>query len=175
VKLIAACTTNQALRDKANIYFLFDSGVRAGELLALNFGDVDPISGQTRILHGKGDKFRVVFIGSKTRKALRAYLRNRGDLKPSAPLFVTDENERLAITGLRQIIKRCSDRAGIKEHGLHDFRRGCALNLLRNGCDLVTISRLLGHSSLVVTQRYLATDQQDLQEGHRRASPVDRM
>ena len=90
-------------------------------------------------------------------------------------MFLTEDGDRLGFTGLRQLVVRASNRAGIKEHGLHDFRRGCALNLLRNGCDLTTISRLLGHSSLVVTQRYLAVDDQDSQIGHRKASPVDNL
>ncbi len=66
------------LRDKAIILVLMDTGARASELTAMSLDDVN-ISGSVLIRHGKGEKPRSVFFGKKTRRAIRAYLRKRGD------------------------------------------------------------------------------------------------
>lgn len=62
-----------------------------------------------------------------------------------------------------------------REPGLHDFRRGSLLEMLRNKMDVVTVSRIAGHSDIRVTMRYLAQLQEDLLIAHRQASPVDNM
>lgn len=75
---------------------------------------------------------------------------------------------------LRQLIRRRAEEA--KLTGIpypHDFRRAFAITLWRNGVDIVTISRLMGHSSLEVLKRYLAQDIDDLARTHSQASPVD--
>ena len=149
-------------------------GARRAEVVSLNIEDVDFIIGTVHIKHGKGDKFRIVYLGRKSRKALRKYVKNRlNNLSPNSPLFATEEDSRLSFSGLREIIRRRSVAAGIKEPGLHDFRRCFAVQMLRGGCDLVTLSRLMGHSSLVVTQRYLYLVDDDLQNGHQLAGPID--
>jgi integrase/recombinase XerD len=172
-KLVCSCSTPQALRDRAILLCLLDTGARASEFLALDVRNIDLITGAVRIEHGKGDKSRTVYLGSTSRKAVRRYLKSRGEMRPNSPIWVTDDGERLKFSGLRQIIERCAGRAGVTTPGLHDFRRSFALTMLRNGVDLQTISRLLGHSSLSVTERYLAQEQTDLADGHRRGSPVD--
>ena len=75
VRLLLSVCENE--RDKAIILLLLDTGIRASVLLALNIEDVNSITGSIIIKHGKGDKTRMVFIGSKTRRALRAYLKMR--------------------------------------------------------------------------------------------------
>ena len=77
------------------------------------------------------------------------------------------------MSGLREIIRRRALAAGIEEPGLHDFRRCFAVQILRNGFDLVTLSRLMGHFTLTVTQRYLYLVEDDLRAGHQIAGPVD--
>jgi site-specific recombinase XerD len=172
--LIDSCTTKMTVRDKALLMFLVDTGARRAEVVSLNIEDVDFIIGTVHIKHGKGDKFRIVYLGRKSRKALRKYVNSRKiNLTPNSPLFTTGEGTRLTYSGLREIIRRRSVAAGIKEPGLHDFRRCFAVQMLRGGCDLVTLSRLLGHSSLMVTQRYLYLVDEDLQNGHQLAGPVD--
>ena len=173
-KMIDSCTTDMAVRDKALLMFLVDTGARRAEVVSLNIGDVDFISGNVHIKHGKGDKSRTVYLGRKTRKALRKYIKSRKfEITPNSPLFATGDETRLTFSGLREIIRRRSVAAGIKEPGLHDFRRCFAVQMLRGGCDLVTLSRLMGHSSLVVTQRYLFLLNEDLQNGHQQAGPID--
>jgi len=172
--MLDTCKTGFALRDKSILMTLVDTGVRAGELISLNIGDVDYINGAVQIRHGKGDKSRIAYLGKKSRKMIRRYLKHRTDyLKADSPLFVTKGDTRLSFSGLREIVRRRAQAAGIREPGLHDFRRCFAVQMLRNGCDLVTLSRLMGHSTLSVTQRYLYLVDDDLREGHQIAGPVD--
>lgn len=159
-------------RDRAIILFLLDSGVRAGELLALDRPDVDTLTGDVLIRKSKSRKPRTVFLGRSARRALRSYLKLRGMDNVKA-VFVTDEIERLKMAGLRQIMVRRAKRAGVPVPSLHGFRRACALALKRAGVDLLSIARLLGHSDISLLQRYIKQDAEDLRGEHERASPGD--
>lgn len=172
-RMIDVCTGSLAQRDQTILRVLLDTGARAFEFIALNIGDVDLITGAIKILRGKGDKERIVYIASHSRRSLRRYLKTRTHLNLAAPLWLTDEGERLTKCGLRGIVNRRAKDAEIPIPGLHDFRRAFALNMWRNGVDLLTISRLMGHSTLEVTRRYIAQFDQDLKAGHDRGSPVD--
>jgi site-specific recombinase XerD len=104
---------------------------------------------------------------------LRVYLKHRNDHDPA--LWVSDERNQLMYGGLRELVIRHAEQAGVVPiPSLHDFRRAFALTMLRNGCDLVTLARLMGHSDYTTLQRYLKQLPEDLQAAHNRASPVDR-
>lgn len=172
--MIAVCPTDtfNGLRDKALLLFLLETGVRASELLSLNLSEVDTITGDVLIRQGKGRKPRTVYMEAKTRKAFRVYLRKRADKCSAA--WVTDENNRLKYDGLRGILTRRAKAANVAIPSPHDFRRAFALNMLRNGCDLITLSRLMGHQGLQVLKRYLKQANIDLHEGHIIGSPVEK-
>lgn len=170
--LVGVCDGRNRKRDKALLYFLADTGVRATELIGLNIDSVDLHTGEVHIEKGKWRKSRVVVIGQKTRKALRTYLGER-ESRPNLPLFATDEGFKLTYWGLRQIIERLAHRANIDEPGLHDFRRLFAVTMHRNGVDDITLAKFMGHSTTEVLKRYLAEDEQDLIRVHRTGSPVD--
>lgn len=172
-KMIKACDGAMAARDKAVLLTLLDTGARVGEFLALTVEDVNFTTGEVVIQHGKGDKRRSVFLGVKTRRALRDYLRTRENLNPYDPLFASDEGLRMTYSTVRQILRRRAEDARVDPPYPHDFRRAFALTLWRNGTDIVTISRLMGHSALEVLKRYLAQDTADLARAHAKASPVD--
>jgi site-specific recombinase XerD len=160
-------------RNRAILLFLLDTGLRARELLSVDLEDVNLITGSVLLRRGKGSKPRTVFIGKETKKTVRAYLRERNDSLEC--LWVTsDQKKRLAYGGLRALLERQSKLARVDTPSAHDFRRTFAITMLRQGTDLVTLSRLMGHTSLKVLQRYLKQLPGDLQEAHRRASPVDR-
>lgn len=158
-------------RDRTILLFLLDTGVRAGELLALDRQDADTLTGDVLIRKSKSRKPRTVFLGKQARRALRSYLKLRTDA--AAAVFVTDEIERLKMAGLRQVMIRRAKRAGVPVPSLHSFRRAFALAMKRAGVDLLTISRLLGHSDLSLLERYIRQDAEDLRGEHERGSPVD--
>ncbi len=174
-RLLDACQGTNRLRDKSVLMTLLDTGVRAFELIAFNLGDFDFIAGALTVRSGKGGKQRMVFLGQTSRRALRKYLRSRTNLTGRSPLFLTDDGRRLAYDGLRQILRRLADRAGIREPGAHDFRRAFALNYLRNGGDIFTLQRLMGHADITVLRRYLAQTDGDSRTGHERFGPVDNL
>jgi site-specific recombinase XerD len=175
--MLAACDPKRLIgaRDRAVLLCLWDSGCRAAEFIALNLEDLDMKTGALIVRCGKGRKARVTFLGARSRREVLRYLKLRGEVEPSAPLFVTDEDRRLCYTTLRAMLRRTAKHAGIAPPSLHAFRRGFALDSLRNGADVYSLQKMMGHTSLGVLQRYLRQTQADLQEVHERSGPVDRM
>jgi len=162
-------------RDRAILLSLLDSGLRASEFLALNLDDMSLDTGAVVVRRGKGGKFRTAFLGHKAQRATLDYLRQRKATAEAGPLWVTCAGERLTYWGLREILRRRAGKAGVPTPSPHDFRRAFALIALRNGVDLISLQRLLGHADLSVIRRYLAQTEGDLRAAHTKAGPVDRM
>lgn len=172
--LLLVCPRNaNGQRDRAMILTLLDSGLRKTEFTNLNYGDLDLKTGAVHVRSGKGNKDRTVFLGSRSRREIIRYLRYRGDLSKNSPLWATSTAVRLTPAGLRQVIRRLSARAGIPEPQIHDFRRTYAIECLRNGYDLITLMRLMGHTDTKVLQRYLRIIDTDLIPTSDRKSPAD--
>jgi len=158
-------------RDKAMMLFLLDTGVRASELVSINLEDVNPTIGDVLVRVGKGRKPRTVYLGSKSRKALRAYLKLRRDSCDA--LWITDEEERLTFWGVKSMMARRANQAHVKTPQLHAFRRWFALSCLRAGMDIYSLQKLMGHADLQVLSRYLKQTNQDIRNAHHKACPVD--
>ena len=171
--LLGACSGGcLGARDKAAILFLCDTGCRASEFTGLNVADYDVSSGAVIIRNGKGGKGRTVFVGRKTRRALRRHLRQR-PADTDRALWVTLGGERLTYSGLRQIIRRRANKAGVQPPALHSFRRLFAVQCLRNGMDLRRLQELMGYADLQMLIRYTKLVTDDLRVAHLQASPVD--
>jgi integrase/recombinase XerD len=173
-KMIEVCDpkTMPGARDRALFLFLLDTGIRAKEASNLDIEDVDALMGTVIIKNGKGGKPRTVYIGQKTRKALRAYLKFRHD-KIKA-LWITKDGDRFTYWGMDMSMERHAKVAGVPKPGLHDFRRAFAINFLRNNPnEIFSLQRLMGHSDLQILRRYLAQTDADLHDAHMRGSPVD--
>lgn len=173
--LNTCCSNLTGVRDRAILLCLLDTGCRASEFVALNVGDVDLESGTIAVRQGKGSKHRKVMIGAKCRTAIRRYLHLRGRPPGRAPLWATQRGKRLTYAGLRQIIRRRAEKVGLHEPGLHAFRRTFALSCLRNGMDVFSLQRLIGHADLSMLRRYLAQTEEDLRAAHEKAGPVDNL
>jgi len=161
-------------RDGAMLLCLLDTGARAMEFLALDLDDLNQARGTILIRKGKGSKPRMVYLGKKSRRAVRKYLNHREDDKPA--LWVTHPrygSDRLSYDGLREVLTRRAADAKVEQPSLHDFRRAFALAMLRNGTDVYTLAKLMGHEGITVLQRYLKQTYQDTEDAHRRAGPVD--
>jgi integrase/recombinase XerD len=172
--MMEVCQNNlTGRRDKAMMLFLLDTGVRASEFVSINLEDINPITGEVLVKVGKGRKPRTVYLGSKSRKALRTYLRLRQD--NSNALWITDEGERITYWGVKMIMRRRANQAKVKTPELHSFRRWFALTCLRAGMDVYSLQELMGHADLQVLRRYLKQTNQDLRESHHRAKPVDNL
>lgn len=172
-QLLKTCQGNYSgVRDKAMILGLLDTGARAKEFLNINLEDVDLATGAVMIRQGKGRKPRMVFLGRKTIRAIRGYLRSRRDNNPA--LWVSIRGERMTYAALRGLLRRRAEQIGMKSIPTpHDFRRAFALVMLRNGVDIFALQKLMGHSDLQILRRYLAQTDQDIHTAHMRGSPVD--
>jgi len=161
-------------RDFAVVSVLLDSGIRASELCGLTLGDLDLRDQCLIVRQGKGGKGRAVFFCDLTARALSRWLVARGDVLCDS-LFVSQYNRPLTRSGLLQIINRLGKRAGIengKRVSPHVLRASCATCYVKNGGDPHSLSRLLGHSSTRMAERYVNLVANDVREIHKRCSPV---
>lgn len=168
VLLVACHQGKNALRDKAIVLCLLDSGLRAAEFIAMNVGDVGK-DGLVRV-HGKGMKSRYVRLGASARKAMLRYLAKRR-AKQGEALWMGKKG-RLTVSGLYQVMRRLGKRTEIHCHP-HKFRRTFAIWALRRGMDVYHLRAILGHADLAMALRYLRLVEADIADAHRQASPVD--
>lgn len=164
-------------RDKAIVLFMLDTGVRAGELCALNVSDVDG-EGAVTVRMGKGQKGRVTYAGAKTRKQLLRYfaLERGGRPAHDDPLFVSQKGKaRLTYWGLAQIVRRLRHLSGVKALAPHALRRTMAIHSLRNGMNIYVLARMLGHADIQVLKQYLDVIQADVKEAAKRSGVVDNL
>ncbi len=175
LKLLSVCDTKSTLglRDCAIILTLMDTGVRASELVSMTRKDLDLGKGKIIIRKGKGNKFRIVFISEKTQKVILKYLEERTDFLIF--LWSTNKGTQLTYSGLRQIIRRRSKDANIDPPSLHSFRRYFALQMLRNGVDIFSLQKLMGHTDIQILRRYLQQTEEDIRSAHRLGGPVNQL
>jgi len=163
-------------RDRAALETLYATGCRASEVVGLRPGDLDLQAGSARCI-GKGDKERVVPLGSRAREALVEYLsRDRPVLLAGrigvSTIFVTRRARPLSRTGLWSIVKKHARAAGLPEAvSPHTLRHSFATHLLAGGADLRVVQEMLGHASIATTQIYTRVELSRLREVHARFHP----
>ena len=159
-------------RDSAILELLYSSGLRVSELVGIDLNNLD-LSNLTVKVLGKGNKERMVPVGSKAADALKKYLRERLDLNPKGDwLFVNARGGRLTVRSIDKIIKKYAAQAGIpKNVSPHVLRHTFATHLLGGGADLRAIQEMLGHKSLSTTQRYTHTSIEKLMEIYDKTHP----
>lgn len=172
-------TTNDisplGLRDHAMLELLYACGLRISELCSLRLENLDLEAGFVRIT-GKGNKTRLIPVGSKAREATTYYLHSgRPHLvaaRTGAEVFLSIRGRRLTPQRLWQLLKGYAARAGINSNVYpHLFRHSFATHLLNNGADLRIIQELLGHADISTTQIYTHLDQRALHAVHRKFHP----
>jgi integrase/recombinase XerD len=160
------------VRDKAIVLLLLETGIRLGELHRLKIENVNLESGEIRIKPyrtGKKSRARTIPIEKGCKRALWLYsVANNADRLKEEPFFP------LAWHSYQSLFLRLEERTGIEGVHAHRFRHTFAIQYLRNGGDIFTLQRILGHATLEMCRRYLAIAQSDIRDAHRRASPVDR-
>jgi integrase/recombinase XerC len=152
------------LRDTAILRALIDTGARVSEFCNLRIMDLNMDTGAVKIIAGKGNKDRVVFVSPTTRRDIMRYLRHRQSRTGRDYLWVTREGSKLSTHGLTTMLLRRAKAAGVPVATPHDFRRTFALECLRNGMDLIQLMYLMGHTTTTVLQRYLALQEDDLKK-----------
>ena len=146
----------RTLRDLALIDLLFATGIRVGEVSALDIRDFFVREAAFRV-QGKGGRDRLAFIvDEETVRIQRAHLDARMSIKTESPsLFINASCQRLSTQGITNVIARLRRAARIKRHVTpHMLRHTVATLLLRNGLDIRVVQEFLGHASIATTQRY---------------------
>lgn len=166
-------------RDWTMVLTLLDTGLRASELVGLTTEHVNLDEGMVKV-NGKGSKERIVPIGARVQRAIWKYLQLYRPQPPHPPcsnLFLTRNGEPLTVNRLEGRIETYGRRAGIEgvRCSPHTFRHTFAISYLRNGGDVFSLQRILGHSSLDVVKLYVNLAQADVKACHRRFSPADNM
>ncbi|MCG8457325.1 MAG: tyrosine recombinase XerC [Holophagales bacterium] len=167
-----------AARDTAIVELLYATGLRVGELVSLDWADLDFDARVLRVL-GKGGKERMVPFGRPAAEALRLWRDAWGEVRDRSrpgedgdPVFLNQRGARLGDRSVRRILEKLAIAAGSQEHvHPHVLRHTFATHLLEEGADLRTIQELLGHSSLATTQRYTHVDIDRLLAVYRQSHP----
>ncbi|UCR90526.1 site-specific tyrosine recombinase XerD [Mycetocola spongiae] len=175
--LLEACSGDdpQSLRDRALLELLYATGARVSEAVDLNVDDV--VDGDIVRLLGKGNRERIVPVGSYARRALDAYLvrarplfSGRGAATPA--LFLGARGARVSRQNAWLIIRRAAERAGLGEEvSPHTLRHSFATHLMQGGADVRVVQELLGHSSVATTQIYTRVTAESLREIYSEAHP----
>ena len=157
--LTRGCSTRAptGIRNRALITVMYRGGLRVDEALSLKPSDIDPKTGTIRILHGKGDKARVVAIDDGAMATIQRWIDARRKLGiRNGRLFCTLQGGEVQAVYVRNLMKRLAAKAGIdKRVHPHGLRHTHAAELAMEGVPVHVIQKQLGHASLAVTDRYL--------------------
>jgi integrase/recombinase XerC len=177
-QLLGATKVNNALdaRDRAILEVFYSTGIRASELVGLDWSDVDFQLGIVRVV-GKGSKERIVPIGEVALQTLRDYgqeVRNDCHLPCTGknPVFLNHRGGRITTRSVARVVDKQLRKAGIAvKISPHGLRHSFATHLLNSGADLRVIQELLGHTSLSTTQRYTHLNLDQLTAVYDKAHP----
>lgn len=148
------------MRNVAIIQLLYDTGLRNGELCAMNR---NTIKNRTFTVIGKGGKARICFVSDNALIAINNYLALRKDTEKA--LFVSAQtNKRISSGTLREVFKNICDRSEFENIHPHTIRHSFATKLLRHRVDIRYIKEFMGHSSLATTQMYTHVINEDLKD-----------
>ena len=162
------------VRDRAMLELLYASGIRVGELAALDVDDLDLDQRVVRVM-GKGSKERVVPFGEPARRSLVPWLSVRSTLATatSGPaLFLGRRGRRVDARQVRSTVhEMLSHLPNAPDLGPHGLRHSAATHLLEGGADLRMVQELLGHASLATTQLYTHVSVERLRTSYEQAHP----
>lgn len=158
--LVRQCSNRAptGVRNRALLVTLWRCGLRVAEALAIAPKDIDRVKGTIRVMHGKGDKTRVVGIDPQALAVIERWLDRRAELgiRRTALVFCTLEGTPVAPVYVRNLMKRIGRKAGIEKRvHPHGLRHTHAAELRQEGVDIGVISKQLGHSNIATTARYL--------------------
>lgn len=158
------------LRDRALLELFYSSGLRLSELCALRWRDLDFVAGMVSVL-GKGNKQRLVPVGSHARTALLAW-REESRGEPAAPVFPGRGGAPIGARAVQIRIKQLAGRQGLFKHvHPHMLRHSFASHILESSGDLRGVQELLGHADIATTQIYTHLDFQHLAKVYDAAHP----
>ena len=165
-------------RDRAILETFYSSGLRIGEVVALDIGDINFTEHLIRV-KGKGRKERIVPTGVRALEAIRECLKvasgmrkaEGGKRNEGAPLFLNKFGRRITTRSVHRIVERYKRLAGFWDITPHSIRHSFATHILDNGAELRSVQEMIGHANLSTTQRYTHLSMDKLMEVYDKAHP----
>jgi integrase/recombinase XerD len=178
-KLLSVCDmrTNKGYRNRIILELLYDTAIRRAEVANIRLADLDLNAGYI-LIHGKGDKDRVVPMSQRVCGLVQNYI------LMVRPNFVSNEDpghlvlnrwgQKMDPNAVWAVVKRCAHLAGIRKNTTtHTFRHTCATHMLKNGAPVRHLQEMLGHESLESTQIYTHVTINDLKQIHAKFHPSE--
>ena len=172
---IIGTETFAGLRDTALFIISIDTGIRPSEALQLLPSDIDFLLGRAaiRASTSKTRTARVVYFSEKTAELIEKLILVRPkEWHADVPVFCTSYGTPWNTHSWTVQLRRYAQKAGLKRLSAYDLRHQHAIEYLRNGGDVFTLQKGMGHSTLAMTERYLAISNDDLKRAHEKASPA---
>lgn len=170
-------TTAAGRRDAALLEFLYGTGARVSEAVALDLADID-LEDRVAKVTGKGSKQRLVPMGRAAVEAIGAWLPDRLELRRGShdAVFLNLRGGRLSRQGAFDLVRAAGRRVGIDPGRLspHVLRHSAATHMIEGGADLRTVQEMLGHANVTTTQIYTRVSPQHLAEVYVQAHPRSR-
>ena len=169
----AVSSPESRVRNLAILELLYATGLRVSELVALDIRDINLSQMEVRVRSGKGGKERIAFLGRQARSALLAWLEERSEWSKGMDrdaLFFGKRGRRLSDRMVRKILDQMGLVIGKPLHP-HMLRHSFATHMLERGADIRAIQEMLGHKTLMTTQKYTHMDLARLEEAYRKAHP----
>ena len=154
-------------RDLAMIDLFASSGMRVGELVALNREDIN-FSERECVVLGKGNKERLVYFDARTKLHLQDYLAERTDTNPALFVTLRAPYERLQIGGVESRLRNLGQQLHLQKVHPHKFRRTLATTAIDKGMPIEQVQQLLGHQKIDTTMHYAMVKQQNVKIAHRK-------
>ncbi len=162
-----------AIRDRAIMELFYSSGLRLSELVNLNLDSIDFQEKSLRAI-GKGNKERLLPIGSKAVEALQGWISERNTIAnhDETALFVSKRGNRISTRSIQQRLSYWRKKQGLSQHiHPHKLRHSFASHILESSGDLRAVQELLGHADISTTQIYTHLDFQHLANVYDKAHP----
>ena len=155
------------IRDLAIVDLLASTGMRVGELVNLDRGDMNFHERECVVL-GKGGSERMVYFDARTKIHLLNYLESRDDNNPALFVSLNQPYERLLVGGVETRLRKIGKRADLKKVHPHKFRRTLATRAIDKGMPIEQVQRLLGHVKIDTTMHYAMVNQSNVKNSHRK-------
>jgi integrase/recombinase XerD len=171
-------TTRERLRNFSIFMLFLDTGIRLDELVNLKISRIDFAVGEMTVF-GKGSKERIVPIGLQVKKALIDYIsKERQD--PANPkdediLYINADGYPINHNNVGKLFQRVKKKSEVSKLHPHACRHTFSVRYLVNGGDAFSLQKILGHTSLEMTRKYVNLASGDVKEKHRKFSPMDNM
>jgi integrase/recombinase XerC len=162
-------------RDTAILEIIYSCGLRIGEVIGLNVGDLDTLGKLVRV-NGKGIKERFCPLGRPAIRTIRKYLRIRNNWtslsRPNSPVYLNKNGDRITPRSFQRFFKMYLSKAGLSlNYTPHNLRHSFASHLLDAGADLKSVQQLLGHACLSSTQIYADISVKRMKDIYNEAHP----